>query len=169
MATLHSPTLLCPAWSSARVTMPTGLVKSMIQASGAARLTRSAMSSTTGTVRIAFASPPAPVVSWPMQPHSSGQVSSSLRAACPPTRSWSSTASAPATPASRSEVVTIRPGWPCLAKIRRASPPTSSSRCASGSISASSSTGRLSRSRANPSISSGVYVDPPPTTASFIP
>ena len=77
MATLHSPTARCPAWSSARVTMPTGLVKSTIQASGlrAAR-TRSAMSSTTGTVRSALARPPAPVVSWPTQPHSSGQVSS---------------------------------------------------------------------------------------------
>ncbi len=51
------------------MTMPTGFVKSTIHASGAARAaTRSAMSSTTGTVRIAFAKPPAPVVSWPMQP-----------------------------------------------------------------------------------------------------
>ena len=41
------------------------------------RRTRSAMSSTTGTVRIAFAKPPAPVVSCPMQPHASGRVSSS--------------------------------------------------------------------------------------------
>ena len=31
--------------------------------------TRSAISSTTGTVRSALAKPPAPVVSWPMQPH----------------------------------------------------------------------------------------------------
>ena len=31
------------------------------------------MSSTTGTVRSALARPPAPVVSWPTQPHSSGQ------------------------------------------------------------------------------------------------
>ena len=56
--------------------MPTGLVKSMIQASGLVRRTRSAMSRTTGTVRSALARPPAPVVSWPTQPHSSGQVSS---------------------------------------------------------------------------------------------
>ena len=64
MATLHSPTARCPASSSARVTMPTGLVKSTIQArSAATRRTRSAMSSTTGTVRSALASPPAPVVS----------------------------------------------------------------------------------------------------------
>lgn len=57
MATLQRPTALCPAWSSARVTMPTGLVKSMIQASGLVRRTRSAMSSTTGTVRSALARP----------------------------------------------------------------------------------------------------------------
>ena len=70
MATLHRPIARCPASSSARVTIPTGLVKSMIQASGSARCrARSAMSSTTGTVRSALASPPAPVVSWPMQPH----------------------------------------------------------------------------------------------------
>ncbi|CAM5714252.1 hypothetical protein SMICM304S_01349 [Streptomyces microflavus] len=110
IATLHRPTALCPAWSRARVTMPTGLVKSMIQASGLVRRTRSAMSRTTGTVRSALARPPAPVVSWPMQPHSSGQVSSLFRAACPPTRSWRRTASAPATPASRSVVVVIFPG-----------------------------------------------------------
>ncbi len=54
----------------ARVTMPTGLVKSMIHAPGLARLRiRSATSSTTGTVRSALPSPPAPVVSWPTQPH----------------------------------------------------------------------------------------------------
>ena len=61
--------------------MPTGFVKSMIHASGAAAATCSAMSRTTGTVRIAFARPPAPVVSWPMHPQSRGQVSSWWRAA----------------------------------------------------------------------------------------
>ena len=40
------------------------------------RRTRSAISSTTGTVRIALAKPPAPVVSCPMQPQASGAVSS---------------------------------------------------------------------------------------------
>ena len=54
--------------------MPTGLVKSMIQASlAASRETRSAISKITGTVRSALASPPAPVVSWPTQPHLKGQ------------------------------------------------------------------------------------------------
>ena len=50
--------------------------------------TRSAISSTTGTVRSALAKPPAPVVSWPMQPQASGTVSSESRAAWPPTRIW---------------------------------------------------------------------------------
>ena len=77
IATLHSPTARWPSSSSARVTIPTGLVKSTIQASGAASSrARSAISSTTGTVRIALAKPPAPVVSCPMQPHGSGTVSS---------------------------------------------------------------------------------------------
>ena len=47
----------------------------------------------------------------------------------------------------------------------RRTPPTSSSRSAAGSTRTSSSTGSASRSRAKPSISSGVYVEPPPTTA----
>ncbi len=89
--------------------MPTGLVKSMIQASAGAR---AATSSTTGTVRSALASPPAPVVSWPTQPHSSGNVSSLIRAACPPTRSWMSTTDAPDSPVSTSDVQVTRPGWP---------------------------------------------------------
>ena len=58
----------------------------------ARRRARSAIRSTRGTVRSALASPPAPVVSCPTQPNSSGQVSSRSRAACPPTRSWIRTA-----------------------------------------------------------------------------
>ncbi len=82
MATLHRPTARSPADSSARVTIPTGLVKSMMNAEGEARrVARSAKSRTMGTVRSAFAKPPAPVVSWPTQPQSGGQVSSRCRAA----------------------------------------------------------------------------------------
>ena len=81
--------------------MPTGLVKSMSHAPGAARRrASSAISSTSGTVRSALASPPAPVVSCPTQQKSSGHVSSLSRAACPPTRSCISTAAAPSTPSS---------------------------------------------------------------------
>ena len=84
IATLQRPIARCPASRSARVTIPTGFVKSTIHASGrASERTRSAISSTTGTVRIAFANPPAPVVSWPMHPHASGIVSSR---ASPPAR-----------------------------------------------------------------------------------
>ena len=53
--------------------------------------------------------------------------------------------------------------------IRAASPPTTSRRSASMSWSASSVTSIRSRSRESPETSSGVYVEPPPTTAIFIP
>ena len=87
------------------MTIPTGFVKSTIQAPAAARSrTRSAMSSTTGTVRSALASPPAPVVSWPMHPHATGIVSSRSRASWPPTRIWIRTKSAPSSARSRSPV-----------------------------------------------------------------
>jgi hypothetical protein len=79
---------------------------------GARRLARSAMSRTTGTVRSALARPPAPVVSWPTQPHSSGQVSSRWRAAWPPTRSCSRTAPAPSRPSSRLVVQRTAAGCP---------------------------------------------------------
>ena len=87
------------------MTIPTGFVKSTIHASGEeSSCTRSAISSTTGTVRSAFAKPPAPVVSWPMQPQASGTVSSESRAAWPPTRIWTRTKSAPSSARSRSPV-----------------------------------------------------------------
>src|SRR3954447_10906858 len=52
--------------------------------------------------------------------------------------------------------------------MRAENRPTISRRSAAGSMRTSSSTWRPdSRSRANPSTSSGVYVDPPPMTAIF--
>ena len=93
IATLHRPSARWPSSSRARVMMPTGFVKSTIQASGSARSrTTSAMPSTIGTVRSALANPPGPVVSWPSRPNLFGSVSSTSRAAWPPTRSWISTA-----------------------------------------------------------------------------
>ena len=81
-----------------------------IQAPGAAPArTRSAIPSTTGTVRIALAKPPAPVVSCPMQPQASGIVSSCSLASWPPTRIWISTKSAPSTARSRSSVSVSSP------------------------------------------------------------
>src|SRR5437763_13424110 len=47
-------------------------------------------------------------------------------------------------------------------------PATTSSRSPAGSARTSSWTGSRSRSRAMPSTSSGVYVDPPPTTVTFM-
>ena len=108
--------------------MPTGFVKSTIQAPGAASSrTRSAISRTTGTVRIALAKPPAPVVSWPMQPQASGAVSSCRRAVCPPTRIWTSTKSAPSTAASRSSVTVSPPVYPACSSMRAATSRTAGS------------------------------------------
>ena len=130
IATLQSPTARWPASSSARVTIPTGFVKSTIHApSAASSRTRSAISSTTGTVRIAFAKPPAPVVSWPMQPQASGIVSSESRAAWPPTRIWIEhevgAVERPVELAGHRERSRRSPG---ASSIRRASPPTTSRR-----------------------------------------
>ena len=125
MATLHRPIARWPPSISAWVTIPTGLVKSTIQAPGAARRpVSSASSSTSGTVRSALARPPAPVVSWPTTPKVGGSVSSVSRAAWPPTRSWMSTKSAPSIAASRSPLRTSRPPQPSRSSIRRARPPT---------------------------------------------
>ena len=114
------------------------------------------MSSTIGTVRSALASPPAPVVSWPTQQNSSGQVSSRCRAAWPPTRSWSSTAPAPSRPSSRLDVQVSLAGWPYDFMIRAENGPTTDSRLVSGSTRTSSVTLTWPASRAIPSTSSGV-------------
>ena len=100
--------------------MPTGLVKSTIHASGSAGRTRSAMSSTTGTVRSALARPPAPVVSCPTQPHSRGHVSSLVprRLAADPQLQQHGVGALHAVV--EAAVVATVPGWPCAAKIRRA-------------------------------------------------
>ena len=69
MATLQRPSARWPASISACVTRPVGFVKSTNHAPGAPRFAVSSASSrTTGTVRKAFANPPGPVVSCPMQP-----------------------------------------------------------------------------------------------------
>ena len=70
IATLHRPIARWPPSIRAWVTIPTGFVKSTIQAPGAARRpVSSASSRTSGTVRSALAKPPAPVVSWPTTPN----------------------------------------------------------------------------------------------------
>jgi hypothetical protein len=80
-------------------------------------------------------------------------------------RSWKRTASVPSMPASGSAVVVIFAGLPWRARMRRANGAMTASRSGSGSTRAISVTG--SPNRANPSTSSGVYVDPPPTTVIF--
>ena len=127
----------------------------------------SAMSSTTGTVRSALASPPNPVVSWPRQPHASGTDSSTIRAAWPPTRIWISTASAPSTASSRRVVSVSAQRMAGAVEHPRRQAADDRSRSSARSWSARSSTGSSSRRRTRPSITSGVYVEPPPMTASF--
>ncbi len=81
------------------MTMPTGLVKSTIHASGFACATDGLGDPQDHRHRAQRLGESAgPVVSCPMHPHSCGNVSSPWRAACPPTRSWMSTASASDTP-----------------------------------------------------------------------
>ena len=83
-------------------------------------------------------------------PEPSGSVSSTRRAAWPPTRSWMSTKSAPSIAASRSPVSVTRPVQPSRSSIRCASPPTTSSRSGSMSSSTSSSIGRRSPDARSP-------------------
>ena len=119
IATLQSPTARWPSSRSACVTSPVGLVKSTNHAPGAPRrAVSSASSRTTGTVRSAFANPPAPVVSWPMNPNRPGIVSSDRRAVWPPTRSCTITKCAPSSASSRRSVRTSRPAHPTRRSIR---------------------------------------------------
>ena len=70
---------------------------------------------------------------------------------------------------SRSLVTSSLPTKPCFSSIRAAISPTTSRRSGSMSWRTSSVTSIRSRSRESPETSSGVYVEPPPTTAIFIP
>ncbi len=63
----------------ASVTSPAGLVKLIVQASGASRAMLRARSRATGTVRSPYAMPPAPTVSWPSTPSSRATRSSAAR------------------------------------------------------------------------------------------
>ena len=128
------------------------------------------MSSTTGTVRSAFASPPAPVVSCPTQPHASGQVSSWWRAAWPPTRSWSRTASAPVERrVERRPVAVTLTGCPS----RGEDPPPDPGdeleplgvRVDEHQLVDGQHVAQPGEARRR---APGVYVEPPPTTASFM-
>mgnify|MGYP007126046694 CR=1 FL=1 len=163
MATLHRPAALRPAWRRARVTMPTGSVKSVIQASGLARRPCSAMSSRTGAVRRVLAGPPAPVVSWPAQPHSRGQVSSSARAALWPAWRREEDRVGAVERGVRAGGGGDAGGGVVSGEDAAGETGQTSRRSVAGSVRTSSSTGRVSRRRATPSTSSGVQAEPPPT------
>ena len=125
--------LRCPPSTSAWVTIPTGFVKSTIQASGAPRRrTASASSRTTGTVRSAFANPPAPTVSWPTS--RTAAAASRRRAGPPARRPGAGRGRSPRRRSRRRDRSSGRRARPALrASIRSASPPTIASR--SGSMS----------------------------------
>ena len=103
IATLHSPIARWPSSSSAWVTTPTGLVKSTIHAPGAARRAdelREVEHDRHGPERLGEAAGAGRLLAD--EPEAWGSVSSTSRAAWPPTRSWMSTKSAPSMAASRS-------------------------------------------------------------------
>ena len=89
-------------------------------------------------------------------------------ACCPPTRSCTSTKSAPSTASSGFVVSRRSPSQSSRRSMRPASPPTTARRSSLTSCSTSSRIGRRSRRAARPSMSSGVYVLPPPMTATFM-
>ena len=160
MGTLHRPMILALLWrATASVTIPAGLVKLMMKASGANSSTFRAISSSTGMVRSALAKPPTPVVSWPIRPYFKPRRSSAARAGSWPTRSWVSTNLASRMASSSSKcTLTLTCSSPAFASMRRVSSEimVTFSRPASTSTKASSVTGSSLKRRIKPSTSSGV-------------
>ena len=170
IATLHRPSARWPSSSSACVTSPVGFVKSTNHAPGAPRrAVSSASSSTTGTVRSAFANPPGPVVSCPMQPNRSGMVSSWNRAglAAHPELHDHEVGALERLVAVAGEREVPRPAGPAHHPLRE----RADDRQALGIDVQQHQLvhGNRSPRVTNPSTSSGVYVLPPPTTATFTP
>ena len=158
IATLHRPIARWPSSSSARVTMPTGLVKSTIQASGSRRAWRPVRRCRARPARCAapWRTRPGPVVSWPSRPNLPGSVSSTSRACWPPTRSWISTAARPST-ASSSDVVVRQPaGEPVPREDPPGQPADDVQPLGRDVVQHQLVDGSTSARRANPSISSGV-------------
>ena len=151
IATLHSPIARCPSSRSACVTSPVGLVKSTNHAPGAPRRAVScASSSTTGTVRSAFANPPAPVVSCPMLPNRSGIVSSEPRGLVRPPAAARSRSRRPRSLRPRSAVSVSPPTSRHGASSAPRAHPRPTRRSGSMSSSTSSSTGNRSSPRDEP-------------------
>ncbi len=158
MATLHSPSARWPASSSALVTIPTGLVKSMIQAvlqgplacpfgnvehyrDGAESLREPAgagglLADAAVLQRPGLVALPGRLAADPqLQQHGPGAVQALVEAGGP---------------------ASAGPGWPWARMIRSENGPTTASRASSGSTRTSSSTATSPGSRAMPSTSSGV-------------
>jgi len=118
-----------PARCSASATRPAGLVKLNVHARGARTSARAATLSRAGTLRIAMAKPPGPVVSWPSTLRRSAIRSSSTRPRSTPTRIVVTMIAASRRASSRSWVCSTRNGAPASRAISAwPSQPTSSIR-----------------------------------------
>ncbi len=151
----------------ASVTSPAGLVKLIVQASGASRAMLRARSRATGTVRSPYAMPPAPTVSWPRTPSSRATRSSAARPARPPTRMAEKTKSAPRSASSSSVVATTAGASatprPCSARTRA----TAVSRSASVSYRVTRETRPSAWSPRRALYTRGTRNPPPPRIVSF--
>src|SRR4029079_3865250 len=112
--------------------------------------------------------PPAPCVSWPMTPCSSGMRSSWTRAAKPPGRNDERTASQPSRAARRSVVAVTAMSRPRARAIFSASVRISSSRSGSRSTSTTSEPSKSVPFALNDAIVPAPRVEPPPRYTSFI-
>ena len=160
VGTLHNPIhFFQPVFSmTASVTIPLGLVKFISHASGQSLSMALMISRITGMVRSALKIPPAPLVSCPSMPWSSGILSSLILAYSLPTRNWVITKSASGSASFRSSVAWIFVLSPAASHIRL-DRSRITERCSSPS---GISTNQISSMRSslllfiNPFISSGV-------------
>ena len=170
IATLQSPTARWPASSSARVTMPTGFVKSTIQAPSAARSrTRSAISSTTGTVRIAFAKPAGAGRLLPdaAAGERHGLVREARRLAADPDLEQHEVGAVDRAVEVAGELELAAEALPLEHPRGQAADDVAP--LGVDVVQRRARDVEPSRSRESPETSSGVYVEPPPMTATFIP
>ena len=158
---MHRPSARCPSSMSAWVTMPTGFVKSTIQASFAARrAVSSARSRTTrdGPERLGEAAGAGRLLADDTEAQGQRLVDEAGRLAADSQLEQDEVGAVDGRVAVAGEGQSPRPAQPI--EHPRARPPTTSSRSGSMSSRTSSSMGRRSVRRAKPSTSSGVYVLP---------
>src|SRR5438105_15071649 len=122
----------------------------------------------TWIARSAMKKPPAPWVSWPIVPCSTGIRSSCTRAAKPPGRNEESTASQPSNAARRSVVAETAMSRPRTFAIFSASVRISSSRSGSRSTSTTSEPSKSAPLCMNDAIVPAALVEPPPRYTSLI-